>query len=160
MKETTNFLHLWKRWGFLFFKYHSITTIHVHRHTRSHLKWSNLAIFDFCLPQTESVLENGIKSMKLSQNLFFLNLSLRFPRGSLEKSQKFVLMEITVSLSVMLLLMSFRIVKPKDLLFSTFRDCSVFVVVVSLLSPFYISSWRSDTILASKTVLFCFFFIQ
>ena len=78
--------------------------------------------------------------MKLSQNLFFLNLSLRFPRGSLEKSQKFVLMEITVSLSVMLLLMSFRIVKPKDLLFSTFRDCSVFVVVVSLLSPFYISS--------------------
>ena len=96
--------------------------------------------------------------MKLSQNLFFLSLSLRFPRGSLEKSQKFGLMEITISLSVMLLLMSFRIVKPKELLLSTFRDCSVFVVVVSLLSPFYISSWRSDTILASKTVLFCFFY--
>ena len=97
MKETTNFLHLWKRWGFLFFRYYTITTIHVLSHTQSHLKWSDLAMFDFCLPQTESSLENGIKSMKLSQNLFFLNLSLRLPRGSLEKSQKFVLMEITIS---------------------------------------------------------------
>ena len=69
-----------------------VTTIHVLKHTWSHLKCSDLANFDFCLPQIKSLLRNGIKSMKLSQKVSHLNLSLRFPTGPLEKAQRFVLL--------------------------------------------------------------------
>lgn len=92
IKETTNVLHFWKCWVSLRLIDSQVTTIHVLRHTWSHLKCSDLSNFEFCLPRIKSLLKNGIKSMKVSQKLSHLNLSLRFPTGPLEKSQRFVLL--------------------------------------------------------------------